>query len=1051
MKKSVSAILALFALGSIQAQERALFLSSPGLSPDASTVYFSYAGDIWKAATHGGVATRVTAMEGLETAPRVSPDGKWLAFSANQFGNNDIFVMSTQGGKVHQLTFNTANDKLDAWGWDSETLYFTSDRANSHTSYKVKITGNTPTRLFTNYFNMTSGLVVTPEGEYIFTNSTESTKQASRKRYKGPNNPDLLGYNPKSRAFKKYTTYEGKDFKPSVDRQGEIYFISDENNGQYNLYRLNNGRKEALTEFKTSIKNPTVSADGSLVVFEKDYRLYSYNPQTGKSQALEIAVNTNDVLEKERSFQVAGHISYFDVSPDGKKLAFISRGALFVSDIKGEFIRQITDGKERALEVKWLKDNKTLLFSQTYQGYQNWFTIRGDGSGELKQHTKDLRNNRDIHFNYNRTKAVYLSGRDEVRLMDLKTKKSKVIVKDEIWAFQNSEPSFSPDGKYVLFTAKRDFEDDIFVYNLATSQAINLTHTGVSEKKPVWSPNGKYIYFASDRTSPSYPLGMQRSNIYRLALDWFERPFKSDKFDELFEEKEDKEDKEEKEEKNKDKNKKDKKEEKLPKVVVNPKGILERIDRVSDQFGYQSGPSVFAKDDKTYLFFNTNQENGKNKLYRKTFEDFKPTESKEIFGKSAYNLILNKGKIYALSGGAIYQFGISSSSPKKIDIKYDFTKNLMSEFHQIFYEAWAGVAENYYDQSFHGVNWKQIKEQYARYLPYVTNRNDLRELLNDMLGELNSSHMGFYSNGKEERKNLDFTTNETGIIFEKQHPYRIDYVVRKSPAFKADIPLKKGDVLVAINDQKVDENINRESYLTTPERQEELKLTFSRNGKIITTKIHPTSIGQLKSLLYDEWVYHNEQRVKTWSNDQIAYVHMKNMSGGSLDQFLLDMVSKKRKKKALILDIRYNTGGNVHDKVLNFLSQRPYLKWKYREGKMTIQPNFAPSGKPIVLLINRYSLSDAEMTAAGFKALKLGKIIGTGTYRWIIFTSGKGLVDGSFYRLPSWGTYTLEGKDLELTGVTPDIYVKNTFLDRIQGKDPQLKRAVQEIMTELKL
>ncbi len=218
----------------------------------------------------------------------------------------------------------------------------------------------------------------------------------------------------------------------------------------------------------------------------------------------------------------------------------------------------------------------------------------------------------------------------------------------------------------------------------------------------------------------------------------------------------------------------------------------------------------------------------------------------------------------------------------------------------------------------------------------------------------------------------------------------------------------------------------------------------------MTTKVHSISNGELKGLLYDDWIYNNRQRVNQLGNNRIAYSYMKNMSTDELDRFFLDMVEQENRKEAVILDLRYNTGGNVHDKVLNFLAQRPYLQWKYREGKITTQPNFAPSGKPIVLLINESSLSDAEMTSAGFKALKLGKIIGQDTYRWIIFTSGKGLVDGSFYRLPSWGTYTLDGQNLEKTGVKPDIYVKNTFMDRQENNDPQLERAIQEILKDLK-
>lgn len=1039
MKKIIFTLLSAFAISQVSAQEKVYFTSTPSLSPDAKTVYFSYDGDIWSTDINGGNASRITALEGEEINPRVSPDGKWLAFSSNQYGNYDIYVMPINGGQIKQLTFHQAKDEVESWSWDSKSIYFTSNQNNGFGSFKIDLDGKTPEALFTNYFNTTNGLVETPQGEYIFTNSSESASQVTRKRYKGENNPDLLGYNPTTKSYKQYTDYNGKDFNPTVDKNGIIYFISDENNGEYNLYQLANGKKEALTKFETSIKKPFVSADGSKVVFEKDYQLFVYDVKTKTSKPLTINVNSNKSLEKEQNFEVDNNIDYFDISPDGKKMAFVSRGIIFVSDNEGKFVNQISDGKERVLEVKWLKDNKNLIFNQTYKGYQNWFKISADGKGKVEQLTSDLRNNRDITFNNDLSQAVYLSGRDEVRLLDLKSLKSSTIVKDEIWAFQNSKPSFSPNDEYVLFSAKRNFELDIFIHNIKKNTTVNLTNTGVSEADPTWSPDGKYIYFSSDRKNPSYPLGMQESSIYRASLDWFDQAYKSEKFDNLFVEEKKVEKKEKKEEKND-----------FKALTINPEGFLERIELVTDRFGYQTNPFVFADDKKQFLFYNTNQENGKFQLYRKTTADFEEDKTDKIFNKGADFIVKNEKNLYALIDNSVYKFGINSTNPEKVSIKYNFNKNLASEFNQMYEEAWAGVEENFYDENFHGIDWKAKKEQYATFLPYVNNRNDLRILLNDMLGELNSSHLGFSSFGKEESRRLNYFTNETGIIFKKNQPFTVEKILRKSPAFLKNVDIQEGDILVSVNGQKIDQNQNRETYFTTPKKLEELTLEFDRKGKTISTKIHPISNNELKSLLYDEWIYENRQRVKKLSNDRIAYSYMKNMSTSELDVFLLDMVEQENRKDGVILDLRFNTGGNVHDKVLNFLSQRPYLKWKYREGQLTVQPNFAPSGKPIVLLINEYSLSDAEMTAAGFKALKLGKIIGQETYRWIIFTSGKGLVDGSFYRLPSWGTYTLDGQNLEKTGVKPDIYIKNTFLDRLENKDPQLERAIQEVMKELK-
>lgn len=1034
--KRIAICLSVWMMGGLafaqQSGNSAYFASHPSLTPDGKSVIFSYEGDLWQTDLSSKVARRITALPGEEINPRISPDGKWLAFSSNQYGNHDIFIMPLAGGEIKQLTYHDANDEVDSWSWDSQTIYFTSGRYNRFSSYSVSKDGGTAKRLFPHYFNTIHQVVEMPNGELLFNNSWESYSAANRKRYKGSFNPDVLSYHPKSGDFKKLTDYEGKDFWQTVDRQGNVYYVSDEANGEYNLYALNNGSKKQLTRFNTSIKRPQVSANGEKVVFERDYQLYVYDVASAKAELLNISVSRNKMLEKAQEFDVKDNISAFDVSPDGKKLAFVARGVLFVSDISGKFVREIHSSPERAFEVKWLKDNKTLLVSRTWNGYPNWVAVSADGTGSVKQVTKDARSNRGLFLNATRTHGVYLSGRDEVRLIDLATLESKAIVKDEIWAFQNSNPSFSPDGEYVLFTAVRNFEQDIFVHHIKSSKTTNLTNTGVSETSPAWSADGRSIYFASNRTKPSYPFGMQNASIYKLDLDYFDGPYRTDKFDELFQE-----------------SKKDSTSTNGITISINTQNIRDRITQISPAFGSQTNVFTLRKGNKDYVFFHSNHEGGRMAVYRTIIQDFEQNKTEKVADGFISDYAVSGPNYYLLTRGGIQKYNLDNNRLEPIAISQKFHRNLNDEFKQMFYETWAGLEENFYESGFHGLNWEKTRDNYAKFLPYVTNRNDLRVLLNDMLGELNSSHLGFSSSGREEQKLLRFVTNETGIIFDSNNPYKVSRVMQNSPASKIGRDIQPGDVLVAVDGEQVDPSMDRDFYFTKPSLMEELRLTFNRNGNLVNTTVRPQRSASLRNAYYDEWIKKNRHRVDSLSNNRIAYSHMKNMSTSELEVFLLDMVEQENNKEAIILDLRYNTGGNVHDEVLKFLSQRPYLQWQYRGGKRSPQSNFAPAGKPIVLLINQQSLSDAEMTAAGFKALQLGKIIGTETYRWIIFTSSKGLVDGSSYRVPGWGVYTLQGDNLELTGVKPDISVDNTFVDLVKDKDPQLERAIQEILKQL--
>lgn len=1018
----------------------AYFLSNATLTPDGQTVIFSFEGDLWKAGVDNGQATRLTAMQGYETNAKVSPDGKWIAFTGRQYGNGDIFIMPLSGGDVKQITFHSSDDEMSSWTWDSKSIYFNSGRFGRVVGFKVAATGGTPERVFgNNFFQYDHNLIEHPKsGEIFFNDTWESSSQAQRKRYKGPFNPDIQSYNPSTKQHKKYTDWEGKDFAATIDKNGNIYFISDEANGEYNLYTVAGDKKKALTKYPSSIRMPFVNAEGGKVVFEKDYQLWLYDVKSDKARKLEIAIVRNNTLPKDKDFDLKTNITAFDISPDGKKMAFTARGELFVSDVDGKFIQKIDrKSTERAKEVKWMSDNKTILFTQTLDGYTNLYTIPADGTGALKQLSGDKKNNRAITMNKGRTKVVYLCGRDELKLLDAKTLDSKTIAKDEFWGFQNSTPGFSPNEQYIVYTAYRNFEQDVFVYNIKDNKSTNLTNTAITELAPVWAPDGKSIYITSQRLKPVYPFGLPNAKMYRLPLEKTDEPYRIDKFKELF-----------KEEK-KDTGKKAATPE-VKNIEIDTDLIMERLEVLGPVFGTQFLETVYQKGDKTTILYTSNHGEGRNALWKTVTEPFEQPKTEKIVGAESgqFDIIEVSDKLYTLFGGSLYKLNLEANKVDPINTVYTYRRNLAAEFSQMFEEAWAQMEENYYDEKFHGIDWNKVRSYYAQFIPHLNSRADIRTVLNDMLGELNSSHQGFFTFGDDETIALSNRTMETGIQFENDDPYRVRYVIRRSAADKKGIDVKPGDVLVKVNDMEVKPGMDRNFYFSNPSLDKELVLTFARAGKNFDVKIHPQS--SLFGNLYDEWVDNNQKLVDSKGKGRIAYGYMKDMGQGELNQFIIDMTQELNNKEALIFDLRYNTGGNVHDEVLKFLSQRSYLQWKYREGSLTPQPNFSPGDKPIVLLINEQSLSDAEMTAQGFKSLKLGTIIGNGTYRWIIFTSGVSLVDGSGVRMPAWGCYSLDGKDLEMSGVQPDIKVLNTFTDRLNEKDPQLERAVEEILKLIK-
>lgn len=1021
--------------------ETVRFPYRPSLSPDGEQIYFSYDGDIFRVGAEGGTALRFVSLGGNEIAPEISPDGKYMAFASNINGNNDVYVVPVAGGDVKRLTFHEGNDVPVGWSRDSKNIYFESNRANILSTYSVPLEGGTPYRLFDGYFNTVSNLTENPAtGEQYFNVSAESFNFPTRKRYVGDHNPDINSWNPATKEFKKLTDYIGKDSWPMADREGNLYYVTDQFNQEANIAKYNpQGKPQQLTRFKQSLQYPSISYDGSRIVFLLEYKITCLDPKTGKVTEPEIVIADNKE-EFQRSFADQKPRSVA-VSPDGKKFAMAIRGLLYISDAKGKYLQLLeTPQDERVMNVLWSDDN-TVYYTRTNKGYTNIYKIKADGSAPEKAVYTTPANIKSLTLSHKGDKIAFVCGSKSVMLLNTDKDSVEKLADAQFWSFSTYSLNFSYDDSHLAFEAVNLFEDDIYIYSFKDKKLHNLTNSASSEGSPTFSPDGKDLYLYANLYGSSFPRGGGGPyRMYRLPLQRYdETPYKSDIYDNLFVV----EEKPAPEEKTKGMAaKKDAAESAAKEMVIDYNDVFRRMVQMpgngNRMFTYKSG-------DKSWLLYGNYE---KTTTLEISDPYAKPKEIKDLPGGS---FMTSKDALYSYSNGDIYKVDMTQFRATKVaSIKETVSKNLGDEFRQMFYEGWAVMEQNFYDVTLHGTDWKAKRDYYASFLPYVRSREHLKTLFNDMLGEINSSHLGFRSSGPEEFKPQTVTSSaETGIIWDNEQPYVINRILTDSPANSVDKDIRPGDRLVAVNGRKVSEKENRESYFVSSVKNDEVKLRLSRAGREFDVKLHTISYGQLKDMLYTEWEDRCRARVDEQTDGRVAYIHMRDMGDASLYPFLKAMHTDAVNKDALILDLRYNNGGNVHKEVIDFLRQKAHFNWSYRDFPTNSHPNVTPADKPIVVLVNERSLSDAEVTSNGIQSLGIAKIVGTETYRWIIFTSSVGLIDGTTSRMPAWGCYSLKGEDLEKIGVKPDIYVKNTFTDRMYGRDPQLDTAIKEILSQL--
>lgn len=1036
MKKRLLSLACAFIVGSttIFSTELPHFLLQPSLTPDGERVYFVHADAVWSASTKGGIATPAVTLPGKSYTPRVSPDGQWLAFVSTADGNPNLYVMPTLGGAVRQLTFTDGDKEVDSWSWDSETIYFTSRTYNLYAAYRTSRRGGTPTpALSSSFYSHSHGAVEAPQAQGLYYGTSwESARFATRKGYRGANTPAIEYLQSSTNTVRRITDGKSQALWPVVDREGSLYFVGDANSKAFNLFRLKEGRAEQLTHFEQSIYTPSISANGEKIAFVKDYQIYIYDVAARTSSLCPIRLPDYSAISLPIARQVEGAISDFDLSPDGEKIAFISRGRLFIASRNADRIKELsTPSTERAQAVRWLADSKTVVYSRTADGWANLFTQPATGNGQEKRITRTNARQYNLVPSPSREVIAFLSGNNSLQLLDTKTLTCKEIARNEFWYFSDA-PAFSHDGQRLLYTAYNQFEPDIFIYDLTSNQTLRVTNNGTAENTPVWDATGTALYFSANRAVPRFPKGILQSELYRLPLvKGSPRITRNEDFSALFS----------------STNTHSKQRQSSAKAFAfDPSGLLDRWEHIATPAAVVTSlQSTLHRDSLRVLFSYTYEPQNSSVGYVK--EDKYGRVYFRHLGRGYLDrAVAQNGTTLALINGAIVNVNFDRDELHPLAVHHTFTTSASDEFRQMFFETWAVIAQTFYDPTYHNTDWQAVRRYYEQFIPFIRTRDELAILQTDMLGELNASHLGYNTYGAEGESYYRQKGYTVGLEFCKTDPFKVQSVVYGGPLDRTESRITEGVHLVGVNGVRAARNANRDSLFYGAQVPDELTLTFRDASGEFEEVCRPISYERLRRLRYEHWASRRRGIVDSVSRGAIGYVHMYDMGDQSLERFLREMTSVCLNRKALIVDLRHNRGGNVHDDVLRFLSQRPYMRWQSRGGRMSPQPNFAPSGVPIVMLIDRESLSDAEVTASAFKELKLGTLMGTETYRWIIFTGSFGLVDGSSTRVPTWGCYDMQGRDLELTGVSPDIYVPMDANDYYHDRDTQLGAAIKHLL-----
>jgi tricorn protease len=1044
MRKAFVAILLVFvAVIAAQDSESARFLRYPTFSPDGKQIAFSYMGDIWVAPAEGGNAIRLTVHPAHDIRPRFSPNGKWIAFNSNRGGNYDIFLMPAKGGKPKRLTYHSADDILGDWSPDGRWIVFSSNRDHRFAQiYLLEVETGYVRRLTSDEASLHSP-TFSPDGRYIV--FCRGGTSWWRKGYKGSANSEIWrlpitidGDQITTSKHERLTHYEGNDWFPMVSPDGTLYFVSDRT-GVFNIWQMpftvtrdkgqgtRGAKMEQVTNHADRVLYPNLSRDGKFIVYEHDFSLWIVPTKGGEPKRLTIFAPSDEPQNRLQRLTLTSQATEFALSPDGKQIAFVVRGEIFVVNAeKGGEAKRITNHPYRDFDIDWSPDNRKLTFISERDGNREVYIVDVK-TRELKRltNTPDAAES-NPKWSPTGNYVAFIRGPFGRQLcwVDVNTGEEKVVVEGPFIG----EFAWSPDGRWICFNRRDPANNvtDLFIIPWNGGEPVNVTRMPYWNGSIVWTKDGKNIVFRSNRTD-------ENIDIYVLPL---ERP--KEKLDE-----------EEGEGEKKPQERKEKEGEKrLPEVKIDFTDIHKRIRRLTATV-FNEGSFTVSPDSKTVVFVATPIDQPE--IWSVPLEGGSLTRLASGVSASQLQFSPDGNRIYFLStGGNIRYLTRPAGSLSSVNFTARLIVDRVVELQHMFDEGWRLLKEQFYDEKMHGVNWDAMREKYRPLIEHVAAKEDFYTLVSMMLGELNASHLGIggpTASGPE--------TAYLGVWFDPEHRgpgVKISAVLKNSPADKDESRLNVGEFILAIDGVEVSNNEQIWDALADKAGRVVELLVNDKPTKegARTVKIKPINRGQWSNLLYEDWVEKRKRMVDEWSNGRIGYIHIQAMSQSELRKFEREFYAEVvGKKEALIIDVRFNGGGRIHDELLSILKRRLYALEQYRGTPPFTQP-FQVWQKPTVVLINEFSASDAEIFPKAFRDLGLGKLVGVPTYGGVIGTYNVTLIDGTtFFRVPVTGWRTLDGVNLENYGVKPDFLVEHSPEDNANENDLQLKTAVDLLLKEL--